>query len=146
MRRRGLCVALAVTALSAVGASAASVPAPNEGVYAPKDCTTPLVEPHRMVLACGDRSLLVAVKSWDFWHKTRAHGYGTLHSNECVPHSSCLGSEFARYKVKFHLEKVRVRRCFHTAPRPLFRRIVLGFTEDKPSYAHRVHKSRLLCN
>jgi hypothetical protein len=100
-----------VIASMAAGALAVSLAAPASGgidpvglVYAPHDCTTPKIEPKRIVLACGDANAYVGKVKWSEWGGEKAKGEGWLYLNDCKP--NCADGTFHSYGAKVKLKEI----------------------------------------
>lgn len=94
------------------GLLAVAVAAPASGglvepvglVYAPHDCTTPKIEPKRIVLACGDANAYVGKVKWSEWGGEKAKGEGWFYVNDCKP--DCAGGTFHSYGAKVKLKEI----------------------------------------
>jgi hypothetical protein len=64
--------------------------ASNIKVYS--GCTTPLVEPAEIILACADKNSLLEDLHWTSWTATGATAVGTDEYNDCVP--NCARGHF----------------------------------------------------
>ena len=142
-RRVGrLALVAAIIGMVGVVVLAPSSGAAKRKTYAPKDCVKPLVEPPRIVLACGDGGLFVSHLHWTKWRHRHARGKGRLYAKSCVP--SCAEGHFEKYPVRIRLRKVKRGICGGQRL-PLFRKAILNFPHDKPSHARRIHKTRMFC-
>jgi hypothetical protein len=135
-------LALAAVAVLLPTVLAATGNASRIRTYAPKDCTKPQVRPKRIIFACADAGLYANHLSWRHWGRRSARGRGTLHANTCDP--DCASHNFKTYRVHINLRKVKRARCGGRYL-PLFRKAILNFPDGKPSYAHRIHTTRLFC-
>lgn len=59
-------------------------------VYA--NCSTPSVEPVKIILSCGDFGEYLTGVTWSSWSSVSATGSGTLHYNDCNP--NCAAGHF----------------------------------------------------
>ena len=71
--KKGLAATLAAAGLALAFSASAGA---GGVVYAPKDCTTPKVEPKRIVLACGDADTLLKHLGWSDWNADKVTGHG----------------------------------------------------------------------
>lgn len=135
-------IGLAAAGVLALGAS---VPAgAGSGiVYAPKDCTTPKVEPKRITLACADADVVAKHIGWSNWNADKAKGQGQLYINDCDP--NCAGGHFDKYDVKVTLLNIQTYTC-NGQSLPMYRRAHFRFHGDPPPHANSYRSFKLFCN
>lgn len=135
----------------AAGALAVAVAAPASGglvepvglVYAPHDCTTPKIEPKRIVLACGDNNAYIGKAKWSEWGGEKAKGEAFLYVNDCDP--NCAGGHFISYGVKAKLTKIKEKTCGGQLV-DLYRHAKLRFIGEVPPHAGNLTDWKLFCN
>ncbi len=106
-----LIASIAAGALTAavVAPAGAGLVEPVGLVYAPHDCTTPKIEPKRIVLACGDANAYVGKVKWSEWGGEKAKGEGWFYLNDCKP--DCAGGTFHSYGAKVKLKEIETGKC-----------------------------------
>lgn len=140
-KRRGLAaiaIAALATAALAIGASGSAA----KPAFAPKDCTKPRIEPNSITITCADANFYVKIKHWAAFNKVEARGKGKAFVNDCDP--DCASGEFEAYKVKVHLTKPKKTKC-NGRKVPVFSKIEVKFTDDKPDGIKRRDRYPLAC-
>ncbi|MDX6581294.1 MAG: hypothetical protein QOI10_478 [Solirubrobacterales bacterium] len=112
-------------------------------VYAPHDCTTPKIEPHRITLACGDSGALLRKAQWSDWGGEKAKGEAFLAINDCDP--NCADGHFITYGVKVKLDKIKEKTCGGQLV-DLYRHAHLRFIGEVPPHAGNLTDWKLFCN
>jgi hypothetical protein len=112
-------------------------------VYAPKDCTTPKVEPKRITLTCGDAGTRLKSMGWNSWNTSKVKGQGKLLVEDCDP--NCAEGGVDRYKVKATLLNIKNYTCGGQTL-PMYRRVHLRFPSKKPPNKGQLKSFPLLCN
>jgi hypothetical protein len=137
----------ALIAIAAVSVVALVVSAPagagSELVYAPKDCTTPKVEPKRITLACGDAGILLKHMGWNDWNAEKVSGQGQLYVNDCDP--NCAAGSFDKYKAKVRLLNIQTYTCGGETL-PMYRRAHVRFPGEAPPHPNNFRSFKLACN
>jgi hypothetical protein len=142
--KKALIASLAATALVvALAAPASGGINPVGLVYAPHDCLTPKMEPHRITLACGDSGILLQKLQWSDWGGEKAKGTGWLAVNDCDP--NCAEGTYITYGVKVKLTKIKEKTCGGQLV-DLYRHAHLRFIGEVPPHARRLIDWKLLCN
>ncbi|MFJ4654888.1 hypothetical protein ACIP5Y_26750 [Nocardia sp. NPDC088792] len=100
----GVAVAVAATVASIAQPSLGAAEADSAPVV--NDCTKnqPVVQPNRMLLACGDGGVTVKDITWSSWGSDTAQGDGTVYSIVCVP--SCAGGHEVNAPTHITLDKL----------------------------------------
>jgi hypothetical protein len=135
-------IAAGALVASIAGPATAGLVEPVGLVYAPKDCTTPKIEPHRITLACGDSNALLRHMHWDDWNTEKAKGQGELSINNCDP--SCADGTFIGYGVKAKLDKIKEKTCGGQRVL-LYRHAHLRFIGEVPPHAGNLTDWKLFC-
>ena len=134
-------------ATGAVGALCAGlIVAPavgQETIYAPKDCTKPKVEPHRITLTCADAGAQLVKLGWNTWNTDKVKGRGVLRLKDCDPNCAAGGTD--RYKAKVKLLNPKVSTCGGQTVM-MYQRAHLRFPDEKPPKPKNLRSFRLFCN
>ena len=141
---------IAIASISA-GLLAVAIAAPASGgvmspvgqVYAPKDCHTPKIEPHRIVFACADFGVMAKRLQWSEWGGEKAKGTGELWVNSCDP--SCSDGNFDKYDIKLTLLNVRSYEC-DGQTLDMYRRAHIRFPGEKPPHANGFRSYKMFCD
>lgn len=140
MKKALIAIAAAGTLALVISASAG---AGGTVVYAPKDCTTPKVEPKRITLACGDDGILLKHMGWNNWNADKAKGQGQLFVNDCDP--NCASGSFDKYDAKVTLLNIQMYTC-NGQTLPMYRRAHVRFPDTAPPQANSFRSFKLFCN
>ena len=134
-------------ALAGAAIIAAIVAAPTGAqggpVYAPKDCTTPKIEPKRITLACADAGTALKHLRWNDWNADKVKGQGTLYVKKCKP--NCSAGGFAKYPARVTLKNVQMYSCGGQTL-PMYRRVHIRFKGKKPAHPQDYRSTKLFCN
>ena len=112
-------------------------------VYAPKDCTTPKVEPKSILLACGDAGIELRKMGWDTWNTAKAKGQGKVFIQNCDP--SCAEGGVDKYRVKVTLLNIKNYTCGGQTL-PMYGRAHLRYPGKKPPNKNNLRSFQLACN
>ncbi len=115
----------------------------GETIYAPKDCTTPKVEPKRITLACGDAGARLKRLGWDTWNTDKVKGQGKLVLDTCDP--NCAEGGVKRYPVKVTLLNPKLASCAGGMLQ-MYQRAHLRFPDKKPPKPKNLRSWKLFCN
>lgn len=140
---RRILIVTSIVALGAIGTSVAAGAGTSTLPHAPKDCTEPKVEPHRIVLGCADFSTILKRLQWSAWTADSASGTGKLLVNDCDP--DCASGTFDKFPVDVQLIKPKIAPCGEDGELLMFRKAVLGFPGQKPPNANGLKKVKLFC-
>ena len=113
-------------------------------VYAPHDCTTPKIEPKRIVLACGDNNAYIGKAKWSEWGGEKAKGEAFLYLNNCKP--NCASGRFISYGAKVKLKDIESDASCGGQQVDLYRTAKIKFIGEVPPNAQHLRKWNLLCN
>ena len=113
-------------------------------VYAPHDCTTPKIEPKRIVLACGDNNAYIGKAKWSEWGGEKAKGEAFLYLNNCKP--DCASGRFISYGAKVKLKDIESDASCGGQQVDLYRTAKIKFIGEVPPNARHLRKWDLLCN
>ena len=138
--KKGLAATLAAAGLALAFSASAGA---GGVVYAPKDCTTPKVEPKRIVLACGDADTLLKHLGWSDWNADKVTGHGQFWINDCDP--NCSAGSFDKFKVKVSLLNIRTSTCGGMTV-PMYQRAHVRFRGKAPDNADQLRSFKLFCN
>ena len=112
-------------------------------VYAPKDCTTPKVEPKSILLACGDAGIELKQMRWNRWKTAKAKGKGKVSIQSFDP--SCAEGPVNNYKVNVTLLNIKNATCGGQTL-PMYRRAHLRYPHKKPPNKNNLRSFQLACN
>ena len=134
----------------AAGALAVSMAGPASGgidpvglVYAPHDCTTPKIEPNRIVLACADNNAYLGKIEWKRWGGEDAKGEGWFYENNCDP--NCASGDFISYGMRVKLFKIKEKTCGGQLV-DLYRKAKVRFIGEVPPNSPVKQEWKLECN
>jgi hypothetical protein len=112
-------------------------------VYAPKDCTKPVIEPKRITLTCADDGIELKRMRWDEWNAPKVKGKGKVLINDCDP--NCAAGDTDKYKVKVTLLNIKRYTCGGRTVQ-MYRRAHLRFPDEKPPNRNSLRSFQLSCN
>lgn len=131
---------IAAAVLLSATAGAGINPVPQ--IYAPRDCTTPKIEPRSITLTCGDAGAVLKHLRWKTWFEPTVKGEGDLYLKDCDP--SCVEGGTDRYRVKVKLYDVETVRCVGQTL-DMYRKARLRYLGDAPPHANSLRKFDVDC-
>jgi hypothetical protein len=136
---------LTVTAGACVlGAAALAGPAAAQDfVYAPKDCTTPAIEPKSILLACADAGISLKSMGWDDWNASKVKGQGKILIADCDPDCASGGTD--KYKAKVTLLNIKPTVCGGRTVM-MYNRAHVRYPGKKPPNKGNLRSFKLACN
>jgi hypothetical protein len=137
-------ILISATALGALCTAIAVGPAGAQSfVYAPRDCTTPKIEPHSITLSCADDGAVLKRLGWDDWNAEKVKGEGKLLLNDCDP--NCAGGTIEKYKVRVTLKNIKMTECGGQTV-AMYSRAHLRFPDKKPPDKNNLRSWKVECN
>jgi hypothetical protein len=130
----------AIAAAVAIGAPAGADVVPQ--TYAPRDCTTPKIEPKSITLTCGDAGAVLKHLTWKNWFEPVVKGEGDLYLKDCDP--SCVEGGTDRYRVKVKLKDVETVQCMSQTV-DMYQKAKLKYLGDAPPHANSLRKFAVDC-
>ena len=126
--------------LSAHQPAPESTPIPQ--TYAPRDCTTPKIEPRSITLSCADDGAVLKHLRWKNWFEPTVKGEGDLYLNDCDP--NCAEGGIDRYRVKVKLCDLQTVKCVGQTL-DMYQKAKLRYLGDAPPNADRLRKFDVEC-
>jgi len=130
----------AVVVVSATAAVAQINPVPQ--TYAPRDCTSPKIEPRSITLTCADSGAVLKHLRWKNWFEPVVKGEGDLYLKDCDP--NCAEGGIDRYRVKVKLYDVETVQCVGQTL-DMYQKAKLRYLGDAPPNANRLRKFDVEC-
>ena len=137
-------IAAGALAVAVAVPASAGLAEPVGLVYAPHDCTTPKIEPKRIVLACGDNNAYIGKAKWSEWGGEKAKGEAFLYLNDCDP--NCAGGHFISYGAKVKLKDIESDATCAGQTVDLYTTAKIKFIGEVPPHAGNLKKWELACN
>jgi hypothetical protein len=131
-----------IAAAVALGAPAASVGDVVPQTYAPRDCTTPKIEPKSITLTCGDAGAVLKHLRWKNWFEPVVKGEGDLYLKNCDP--NCVEGGVDRYRVKVKLSDVETVQCANQTL-DMYQKARVRYLGDAPPHANSLRNFDVAC-
>jgi hypothetical protein len=112
-------------------------------VYAPRDCTTPKIEPRSITLTCADAGAVLKHLTWSDWGAEQVKGEGQLYLKDCDP--NCVSGGVAKYDVKVKVLNIQTYTCAGQTLN-MYRRVHIRFKGDAPPHQNSLRSFKLFCN
>lgn len=132
----------AIAATVALSATAGAGINPVPQTYAPRDCTTPKIEPKSITLTCADSGAVLKHLRWKNWFEPKVKGEGDLYLKDCDP--SCVEGGIDRYRVKVKLYDLQTVQCVGQTL-DMYQKAKLRYLGDAPPNANRLRKFNVEC-
>jgi hypothetical protein len=129
-----------LAAAVALGAPAQAGTVPQ--IYAPRNCTTPKIEPKSITLTCGDAGAVLKHLTWKNWFEPTVKGEGDLYLKDCDP--SCVDGGTDRFRVKVKLFDVETVECANQTV-DMYQKAKLRYLGDAPPHANNLRKFDVAC-